>query len=122
MSETTHAFEGKSILFKHKTLSLYRPAAFVFAQTIADVPGYLISLSLYCVVIYFLAGLKLNAGSFFVYLLFTYTTTSALASFFRMIGAAFPTFEDASKAQGFFFVLFSTYCEHACLQGRFDNG
>lgn len=110
MAETTAAFESRSILSKHKALSLYNPAAYVFAQSIADLPMYFIPLSLYSLVIWFLTSMKMEAGPFFIYLLFTYCSTCTMAAFFRMVGSAFPTFEDASKVSGFFFNLFASYC------------
>lgn len=110
MAETTAAFESRAILAKHKSLSLYSPSAFVIAQSIADLPMYFIPLSLYAIVLWFLSGMKMQAGPFFIFLLFTYTNTCTFAAFFRMVGSAFPTFEDASKISGFFFNLFATYC------------
>ena len=110
LAEATLAFEGRSILAKHKSLSLYRPGVLAIAQVIADLPMYFVPLLLYTIVLYFLAGLKLQAGSYFIYFLFTYLTTCTMASFFRMVGYAFSTFEDASKVTGFAFNLFATYC------------
>jgi ATP-binding cassette subfamily G (WHITE) protein 2 (SNQ2) len=110
MAETTAAFEGRPILAKHKSLKLYRPGALVIAQSLVDLPVYFLPLLIYALVIYFLVGFKMQAGSFFIYVLFLYTTTGSLSALFRMIGAAFPTFEDASKISGFFFNLFATYC------------
>jgi ABC-type multidrug transport system permease subunit len=92
-------------------MSLYRPGVLAIAQVIADLPMYFVPLILYCIVLYFLAGLKSQAGSFFIYFLFTYLTTCIFASFFRMVGYAFSTFEDASKVTGTAFNVFATYCE-----------
>lgn len=113
LAETTAAFEGRSVVAKHAGYKLFRPTALVIAQTLADIPIFFPSLFIYCAGIYFLAGFKSDAGSFFTFFLFAFTTTLSMTSFFRMVGAAFETFEDASKISGIGFTLLSTYCEYS---------
>lgn len=76
-----------------------------------DVILYAPAMVWYAVVIYWMTGFKSEAGPFFIFLLFAYITTLTMTSCFRAIGAAFPTFEDASKVSGFIFTLFASYCK-----------
>jgi ATP-binding cassette subfamily G (WHITE) protein 2 (SNQ2) len=63
LSETTASFEGRAILAKHKGFTLYRPAALFFAQTLADIPTFFVSQSIFCIVIFFLVNLRQTAGN-----------------------------------------------------------
>ncbi|KAK4052986.1 hypothetical protein OIO90_004110 [Microbotryomycetes sp. JL221] len=109
LAETTSAFTGRPILNKHRNYSLYRPGAFIVAQTIADVATNLLPIAISTIIIYFLVGFKSEAGPFFVYVLFVYIVALVASSFFRLVGSSFPTFEDASKLSGFSFNLFASY-------------
>ncbi|KAF2024223.1 ABC transporter [Setomelanomma holmii] len=77
MSEVTDSFFGRFILAKHKNFAFYNPAAFCIAQITADVPILLIQVTPFIIVLYW------------------------MTAFFRMIGAAFPNFDAASKVSGF---------------------
>lgn len=108
-AETTAAFEGRPILQKHNGMKLFRPTSLVIAQTLADIPLLMPSMIIYSTVIYWMAGFKSEAGPFFTYLLFCYLCVLSFSGYFRMVGSAFPTFEDASKISGFGFTLLATY-------------
>lgn len=101
MSEVTDSFAGRPILAKHKAFAFYHPAAFCLAQVTADIPILFIQVTLFDVVIYFMVGLKQTAGAFFTFWFVTYLTAIVITAFFRMTGAAFKTFDAASKVSGF---------------------
>ncbi|KAK4049723.1 hypothetical protein OIV83_003998 [Microbotryomycetes sp. JL201] len=109
LAETTAAFENRAVLSKHKAYSLQRPSAVVLAQTIADVPIFFIQLAIFCVIVYFMTGLKMEAGAFFFYYLFVFITTLSTVALFRFIGNACSTFNDASKYSGTLFSILVTY-------------
>lgn len=50
--------------------SLYRPAAIVIANTLADMPFSIIRIFVYNIIIYFMAGLARSAGGFFTFQVF----------------------------------------------------
>ncbi|KAK4056102.1 hypothetical protein OIO90_002833 [Microbotryomycetes sp. JL221] len=108
LAETTSAFENRGVLAKHKAFSMYRPSAVVMAQTLADIPIFIPQLAIFCVVIYFMSGLKMEAGAFFIYYLFVFVTTLSTAAFFRFIGNSFSTFNNASKVSGLMFSILVT--------------
>ncbi|OCF60041.1 ABC transporter [Kwoniella mangroviensis CBS 10435] len=109
LSETTAAFSGRAVLAKHKAFSLYRPSAVLVAQTIGDLPIFLGQLIIFTLIIYFMVGLKVDPGLYFIFLLFTYITTLCTTAFFRFIGYSFGTFNNASKVSGLMFSILVTY-------------
>lgn len=101
MSEVTDSFQGRPILAKHRRFAFYHPAAFCIAQIAADIPILLFQISIFSVVLYFMVGLKVTAAAFFTFWVVLYATTMCMTALFRLIGAAFKTFDDASKVSGF---------------------
>lgn len=88
---------------------MYRPSAVILAQTIADLPVLFVQLAIFCIIVYFMSGLKEEPGNFFIFYLFVYFTTLSTMAFFRFIGSCFSTFEGASKVSGFMFSVLVTY-------------
>lgn len=108
LSETTAAFSGRAVLAKHKAFSMYRPSATFLAQTIGDLPIFFVQIVIFTIIIYFMTGLKYDAGLYFAFLLFTYFVTLAMTAFFRCIGYSFGTFQNASKVSGLMFSILVT--------------
>ena len=67
MSEVTDSFTGRPVLLKHKEFAFFHPAAFCIAQITADIPVLLFQISLFSIVLYFMAGLTMSADIFFTY-------------------------------------------------------
>ncbi|KAF7950024.1 hypothetical protein EAE96_007327 [Botrytis aclada] len=101
MSEVTDSFSGRPVLAKHKAFALYHPAAFCIAQIAADIPILFVQISHFSLVIYFMVGLRQDAGAFFTYWILIFAATMCMTALFRAIGAAFSTFDAASKVSGF---------------------
>ncbi|KAL4897880.1 ABC-2 type transporter-domain-containing protein [Aspergillus ambiguus] len=100
MSEVTESFKGRPVLVKHKGFGLYHPAAFCLAQITADFPVLLFQCTIFAIVMYFMVGLKVDAGAFFTFWAILFTTTLCITALFRFCGAAFSSFEAASKISG----------------------
>lgn len=49
---------------------------------------------------YFLQELDVDAGKFFIYFLFIYTTTICITALYRMFAALSPTIDDAVRFSG----------------------
>ncbi|KAK6215527.1 ABC transporter G family member 19 [Colletotrichum tabaci] len=109
LSEVTDSFTGRPILAKHRSFALYRPAAICLAQIAADAPILLFQVTHFGIVLYFMVGLKLSAGAFFTYLVTNFVTAMSMTGVFRLIGAAFPTFDAATKVSGLTIVAFFVY-------------
>ncbi|KAK7519879.1 putative Brefeldin A resistance protein [Phyllosticta citriasiana] len=109
MSEVTNSFTGRPVMAKHRSFALYHPAAFCIAQVAADIPILLFQISHFAIIIYFMVGLQVVAGKFFIFWFTLFTTTMAMTALFRFVGAAFPNFDAASKVSGFLISALITY-------------
>lgn len=101
MSEVTDSFSARPVLAKHRSFAFYHPAAFCLAQITADIPILILQVTFFSLPLYFMVGLKDTASAFFSYWVICYASAMTMTAFFRWCGAAFPTFDDASKASGF---------------------
>ncbi|KAJ9399507.1 hypothetical protein DTO282F9_3619 [Paecilomyces variotii] len=101
MSEVTDSFHGRPVLVKHKSFAYFHPAAFCIAQITADIPIILIQVSIFSIIVYFMVGLTMDAGLFFTYWIIIFSGTMCMTAMFRAVGAAFKTFDGASKVSGF---------------------
>ncbi|KIP11760.1 hypothetical protein PHLGIDRAFT_114337 [Phlebiopsis gigantea 11061_1 CR5-6] len=93
---------GRPILKKQISYSLYRPAATVIANTLADVPFSLVRILVYNIIIYFMTGLYRGAGAFFTFELFVYLAYLAMQGFFRSFGLMFSSFHTAFRMSAIF--------------------
>ncbi|KAK6379538.1 hypothetical protein LTS17_006456 [Exophiala oligosperma] len=109
MSEVTDSFVGRPVLAKHKSFAFFHPAAFCIAQITADIPQLLVQVSAFSVIIYWMVGLAASAGQFFTFWVIVFATAMCITACFRAIGAAFSTFDAASKASGFVIMVTVMY-------------
>ena len=109
LSEVTDSFTGRPVLAKHRSFALYHPAAICIAQIVADLPILLFQVTHFGLVLYFMVGLKTSAGAFFTYLFTNFVTAMSMTAFFRLVGAAFPTFDAATKVSGLSIVALFVY-------------
>lgn len=75
MSEVTDSFAGRPVLAKHKSFAMFHPAAFCIAQIAADIPIILIQISTFSLIVYFMVGLSMDAGTFFTYWIVVFAVT-----------------------------------------------
>ncbi|KAF9969887.1 hypothetical protein BGZ73_007565 [Actinomortierella ambigua] len=111
-AELPQALQGRPILYKHKKFAMYRPSAYAIAQIVTDFPLVVVQILLFSVVLYFMSGLQLEAGKFFLFCLILAVTALCMTAFFRMWGAISATFDAASGASGIILmalILYSGY-------------
>lgn len=109
LSEVTDSFTGRPILAKHRAFALYHPAAVCIAQIAADFPILFFQVTQFGLILYFMVGLKATAAAFFTYLVTNFMTAMSMTAFFRFVGAAFPTFDAATKVSGLSIVALFVY-------------
>ncbi|KZO94482.1 hypothetical protein CALVIDRAFT_484187 [Calocera viscosa TUFC12733] len=103
---------GRPILHKQTAYAFYRSAALPVANTIADIPFSFVRMTIFDIIIYFMAGLKLNAGGFFTFHLLNYTTFLSMQGLFRTFGILCPDFDTAFRLAALFVpvtILYSGY-------------
>lgn len=88
---------GRPIMWRQTSFCFYRPGAAALASTLADIPFSAPKIFVFCLILYFMAGLVSNAGAFFTFYLLVFSTFIALSSFFRFLGAISFNFDTAAR-------------------------
>jgi ABC-type multidrug transport system ATPase subunit len=109
MSEVTDSFSARNVLAKHRGFAFFHPAAFCVAQITADIPILVLQTTLFSLPIYWLTGLKPTGEAFMTFWVLVLTVAIAATAFFRFIGAAASSFDNASKISGFAFAALVIY-------------
>lgn len=100
LAELTAAFSSRPTLLKHKSFSFYRPSAYAIAQTVVDMPLVLVQVTLFDLVVYFMADLSRTPSQFFISLFILWILTMNMYSFFRAIGAWCKSLDIATRITG----------------------
>ncbi|SCZ91281.1 BZ3500_MvSof-1268-A1-R1_Chr1-2g01305 [Microbotryum saponariae] len=100
---------GRPIMWKHANFAFHRPAAVTLAATVADAPFSILSIFLFCVIIYFMAGLTSTASAFFTFYVIVLAGFFSLAAFFRLIGTLTASFDVAARLASILITLMITY-------------
>jgi ABC-type multidrug transport system permease subunit len=106
------AVSGRAIVARHKEYAFYRPSAVTLARALVDLPILVAQVVLFGILLYFLTGLDLNPGKFFIQLLFMYVTTFCITAMYRMLAAMSPSIDDAVRFAGMslnLLVIFTGY-------------
>ncbi|KAF1920055.1 ABC transporter-like protein [Ampelomyces quisqualis] len=100
LSELMKAVSGRDVVKRHEDFAFYHPSAVSIARVLQDFPLLLAQVIPFSIIMYFLQGLDVDAGKFFIYFLFIYTTTFCITALYRMFAALSPTIDDAVRFSG----------------------
>lgn len=100
LTELMKAVSGRAVVARQREYAFYRPSAVSVARVVLDFPVILIQVLLFTLIMYFLTGLDVEAGKFFIYVLFVYTTTICITALYRMFASLSPTIDDAVRFSG----------------------
>ncbi|KAJ2706146.1 ATP-binding cassette transporter snq2, partial [Coemansia spiralis] len=112
MAEIPKAVSGRLVVYKHKALALYHPAALSLAQTVVDLPFIVGQVLVFGSIMYWAAQLQAYGGQFLAFLLFLFTGVLCMTSFFRLVGQASPNVDVGHTFSGvtlLFMVLYVGY-------------
>lgn len=109
MSETTASFTGRPILARHKRFGFYRPLAFCIANALTDIPVVILQVSVFSLLLYFMAALQTDAGKFFTFWIIVCANNLAFLQLFRAVGALCKRFGMASQLTGLLSTVFFVY-------------
>ena len=109
VAEIPALFSQRKIVEKHAHYALYHPGSEAFASVIADFPIKVLTSTLFGVIIYFLAGLKLEAGAFFTFYIFSTTTVLTMSAMFRTVAAGAKAITQAMAIAGVSILLIIIY-------------
>lgn len=74
--------QERAMLSKERAADMYRLSAYFVARTTSDLPLDLILPVLFLIIVYFMAGLRMDAGSFFLTMLTVFLCIIAAQVFF----------------------------------------
>ncbi|KAI1849200.1 hypothetical protein JX265_008610 [Neoarthrinium moseri] len=100
LSELMKAVSGRAVVARHKDYAFYRPSAVAVARVIQDLPVIAVQVCIFGVIMYFMTGLDLDAGKFWIYMLFVYVTTINLTALYRMFASLSPEIDTAVRFSG----------------------
>ncbi|KAF2832028.1 ABC transporter-like protein [Ophiobolus disseminans] len=100
LSELMKAVSGRDVVKRHEDFAFYHPSAVSIARVLQDFPLLLAQVIPFALIMYFLQELDLDAGKFFIYFLFIFTTTFCITALYRMFAALSPTIDDAVRFSG----------------------
>ncbi|KAM6506920.1 hypothetical protein FALCPG4_018738 [Fusarium falciforme] len=100
ISEINSMYAQREIVTKHASFAFYHPAAEAAAGIVADIPIKFATAAVFNIALYFLAGLRREAGNFFLYFLITYISIFVMSAVFRTMAAATKTVSQAMALSG----------------------
>ena len=100
LTELMKAVSGRAVVARHRDYAFYRPSAVSIARVVTDLPVIAIQVCIFGVIMYFMTNLVLDAGSFWIYLLFVYITTILLTALYRMFASLSPEIDTAVRFSG----------------------
>ncbi|KAK7407843.1 hypothetical protein QQX98_010014 [Neonectria punicea] len=100
IAEITTLYSQRPIIEKHTSYAFYHPATEAVAGIIADIPLKFVTAVCFNLIIYFLAGLRREAGPFFLFFLISFISTFVMSAVFRTMGAITKTVSQAMTLAG----------------------
>ncbi|KAL3473350.1 ABC-2 type transporter-domain-containing protein [Aspergillus californicus] len=80
-------WQQRPIVEKHFKYALYHPSAEAISSMIVDMPAKVLVSIVFNIILYFMTHLRRTPGHFFIFYLFSFTTTLTMSNIFRWIGA-----------------------------------
>ncbi|PYH93948.1 hypothetical protein BO71DRAFT_484181 [Aspergillus ellipticus CBS 707.79] len=102
-------WQQRPIVEKHDKYALYHPSAEAISSMLVDLPSKLIVSVVFNVIIYFMSNLRRTPGHFFVFYLFSVTTTLTMSNIFRWIGAISRSMAQAMVPSSIFMLILVIY-------------
>ena len=100
LAELMKAVSGRAVVARHRDYAFYRPSAVSIARVITDFPVIAVQVCIFGLIMYFMCGLAVEAGKFWIYMLFVYITTILLTALYRMFASLSPEIDTAVRFSG----------------------
>ncbi|KAJ5233124.1 ABC multidrug transporter A-2 [Penicillium chermesinum] len=102
-------WQQRPIVEKHYKYALYHPSAEAISSYLVDLPAKFMMAVTFNLIIYFIPDLRRTAGHFFIFFLFSFSTTLVMSNMFRWIGAASRTMAQATVPASIFMLALVIY-------------
>ncbi|KAI2473617.1 ABC-2 type transporter-domain-containing protein [Annulohypoxylon bovei var. microspora] len=109
LSEIISLYSQRPIVEKHASYAFYHPATEAISGIVADIPIKFVLAVAFNLVLYFLAGLRREAGPFFLYFLITFMLTFVMSGIFRTMAAVTGTISQAMSLAGIMVLILAIY-------------
>lgn len=100
LTELIKAVSGRAVVARHRDYAFYRPSAVNIARVVVDFPVIAVQSALFGLIMYFMTSLDVEAGKFWIYMLFVYVTTILLTALYRMFASVSPEIDTAVRFSG----------------------
>ncbi|PLB48341.1 pleiotropic drug resistance protein, ABC superfamily [Aspergillus steynii IBT 23096] len=81
-------YAQRPIVEKQSRYAMYHPFAEAIASMLCDMPYKILNTIIFNITLYFMTGLRQEAGAFFTFLLFSFVTTLTMSMLFRTIASS----------------------------------
>lgn len=102
-------WQQRPIVEKHYKYALYHPSAEAISSYIVELPSKILIAIFFNLIIYFIPDLRRTAGHFFIFFLFSFTTTLVMSNIFRWIGAVSRSMAQAMVPSSIFMMILVIY-------------
>lgn len=102
-------WQQRPIVEKHDKYALYHPSAEAISSLIVDLPAKVLVSIVFNIIIYFMTNLRRTPGHFFIFYLFSVTTTLTMSNIFRWIGAVSRSMAQAMVPSSIFMLILVIY-------------
>jgi ABC-type multidrug transport system ATPase subunit/ABC-type multidrug transport system permease subunit len=102
-------WQQRPIVEKHYKYALYHPSAEAISSYIVEMPSKVLVAVTFNIIIYFIPHLRRTVGHFFVFWLFSFTTTLVMSNLFRTIGASSRSMAQAMVPSSIFMMILVIY-------------
>ncbi|KAH6995346.1 ABC-2 type transporter-domain-containing protein [Ilyonectria destructans] len=105
LAELETAFFDRPVVSRQKRYAIVRPSAVVLGKTLMDIPTIFIQTVIFCLIAYFISGMRRDAASFFTYTTSIFLCAMAFTAFYRTFGSASSRLEVALRHCGILLLL-----------------
>jgi ATP-binding cassette subfamily G (WHITE) protein 2 (SNQ2) len=109
LSEIGTQYAQRPIVQRQETYAMYHPFVDAVASMVAQYPYKLLVVSIFDLIIYFMANLKREVGAFFIFWITTYLAALAMSGYFRTVAAVTKKPESAMGLAGVSVLAFAIY-------------
>ncbi|KAJ5511411.1 CDR ABC transporter [Penicillium expansum] len=102
-------WQQRPIVEKHRKYALYHPSAEAISAYIVELPSKILLAVVFNLIIYFLPHLRRTPAHFFIFFLFSATTTLVMSNIFRFIGAISRSVAQAMPPASVFMLILVIY-------------
>ncbi|KAL4806318.1 ABC-2 type transporter-domain-containing protein [Aspergillus unguis] len=102
-------WQQRPIVEKHFKYALYHPSAEAISSIIVDMPAKLLVSVVFNLILYMMTNLRRTPGHFFIFYLFSFTTTLTMSNIFRWIGAISRSMAQAMVPASVFMMMLVIY-------------